>query len=95
MITAKCAEQSLFLALVFRILLWIFYKVMNMETAIVIFLNKNTNFKVEIEIPLNITANDLIYALNKAFDLELNSEDIFDCYLVSENPIAFLKGNRN
>ena len=65
-----------------------------METAIVIFLNKNTNFKVEIEIPLNITANDLIYALNKAFDLELNSEDIFDCYLVSENPIAFLKGNR-
>ena len=64
------------------------------EKAIVEFINKNDNSKTELEIPLNITANDLIIALNKAFNLEMDIENIFNCYLVAENPIAFLHGNK-
>lgn len=64
------------------------------EKAIVEFINKNDNRKTELEIPINITANDLIIALNKAFNLEMDIENIFNCYLVSENPIAFLHGNK-
>ena len=64
------------------------------EKAIVEFINKNDNSKTELEIPINITANDLIIALNKAFNLEMDIENIFNCYLVAENPIAFLHGNK-
>ena len=64
------------------------------EKAIVEFINKNDNRKTELEIPINITANDLIIALNKAFNLEMDIENIFNCYLVAENPIAFLHGNK-
>ena len=64
------------------------------EKAIVEFINKNDNSKTELEIPINITANDLIIALNKAFNLEMDIENIFNCYLVAENSIAFLHGNK-
>ncbi len=64
------------------------------EKAIVEFINKNDNSKTELEIPINITANDLIIALNKVFNLEMDIENIFNCYLVAENPIAFLHGNK-
>lgn len=64
------------------------------EKAIVEFINKNDNRKTELEIPINITANDLIIALNKAFNLEMDIDNIFNCYLVAENPITFLHGNK-
>lgn len=64
------------------------------EKAIVEFINKNDNRTTELEIPINITANDLIIALNKAFNLEMDIDNIFNCYLVAENPIAFLHGNK-
>lgn len=65
------------------------------EKAIVEFINLKNNIKEELEIPTNITANDLIIALNEAFDLEMDIDNIFNCYLVAENPIAFLHGNKN
>lgn len=49
---------------------------------------------VDLEIPLNITANELVVALNSAYDLNINIYDIKNCYLKSENPIALLKGNK-
>lgn len=64
------------------------------DKAIVEFINKRDNSKVELEIPTNITANDLIVALNDAFHLEMDIESISNCYLVAENPIAFLHGNK-
>ena len=64
------------------------------ETAIVNFIDYSSGIEKEIEIPLNITANDLVFALNEAFRLEMNTEDILDCYLVSDNPLAFLRGNK-
>lgn len=65
-----------------------------MDTAIVEFRNENTGFKEEIEIPLFITANDLIYALNSAYDLKISNGESGEHYLCSENPIAFLRGNK-
>lgn len=62
--------------------------------AIVQFINSSTKQNVELEIPLNITANDLIIALNEAFDLKMDVDNIFGCYLIAENPIAFLHGNK-
>ena len=64
------------------------------ENAIVEFRNENNQSRTEIEIPLQITANELVLALKEAFQLEIDAGDIFNCYLVSENPIAFLRGNR-
>ena len=58
------------------------------------FINSNNKQNVELEIPINITANDLIIALNEAFDLKMEVDNIFGCYLIAENPIAFLHGNK-
>lgn len=64
------------------------------ETAIIEFENKENGTQTEIEVPLSITANDLVRALNEAFSLKMDINDIFNCYLVAENPIAFLRGNK-
>ena len=39
------------------------------DKVIVIFVNGKTNMEIDIEIPLIITANELIYGLNQAFHL--------------------------
>ena len=62
------------------------------DTAIVEFVNGKE--KTDIEVPLDITANDLIIALNNCYRLDMDIENIFNCYLISENPIAFLRGNK-
>ena len=40
------------------------------------------------------TANHRVLDLNVAYGLEMDKEHIFSCYLVAENPIAFLRGNK-
>lgn len=67
---------------------------MNKETAIVIFKMIKKNLSLDLEIPLNISANELVEALNTAYDLNIDVSDIKNCYLKSENPIALLKGNK-
>ena len=64
------------------------------DTAVVTLNIEKRGLLEEIEIPLHITANDLIIALNSAYQLGINTEDVFLCYLKSENPIALLKGNK-
>ncbi len=64
------------------------------EKAMIQFINENADFSAELEVPLDITANDLIIALNEAFHLEMDTENIFNCYLVAESPVAFLRGNK-
>lgn len=67
---------------------------MNKETAIVIFNITKRNFTVDLEVPLYISANDLVNALNTAYELGIDTSDIKNCYLKAENPIALLKGNK-
>ena len=64
------------------------------EIAVVVFINQESKKQVDLEIPLEITANDLVLALNEAYGLGIDTNDIFNCYLVAENPIAFLRGNK-
>lgn len=65
-----------------------------MDSAVIEFKNENTGYKSEIEIPLSITANDLLNALNNAFNLGIEMSDTKERYLCAENPIAFLRGNK-
>ncbi len=62
--------------------------------AVVIFSILSRNKKHDLEIPLDITANDLVVALNQAYSLGIDTSDIKKAYLRSEAPIALLRGNK-
>lgn len=64
------------------------------DKAIIIFMILKKNYEVDLEIPLDISANELVIALNTAFALGIDTTDVKNCYLKSENPIALLKGNK-
>jgi uncharacterized ubiquitin-like protein YukD len=66
-----------------------------MDKIVAVLHNHKTKEKVDIEIPLDISAKDLVLALNQSFNLGINIEDITECYLKTENPIALLKGNKS
>lgn len=67
---------------------------MDRDFAIVIFNIIKKNIVVDLEVPLDISANELVIALNNAYELGINTTDIKNCYLKLENPIALLKGNK-
>ena len=50
--------------------------------------------EVDLVIPSFITANELIVALNEAYQLNIDTSDITECYLQAENPITLLRGNK-
>lgn len=62
--------------------------------AIVTFKIPKKGFETDLEIPLDISANDLVNALNISFDLGIDVSDVSNCYLKAENPIVLLKGNK-
>lgn len=67
---------------------------MSSDTAIIIFNIEKRNFTTDLEVPLNISANELVIALNSAYQLGIDVTNIKDCFLKAENPIALLKGNK-
>lgn len=67
---------------------------MDKETAIIILNIEKKKLTVDLEVPLYISANDLVNALNSAYGLGIDTSDIKNCYLKSENPISLLKGNK-
>ena len=67
---------------------------MNRDTAIVMLNLHKRGIVVDLEVPLNITANELVVALNTAYDLGIDTSDIKNCYLKAEEPIALLKGDK-
>lgn len=67
---------------------------MRNDTAIVIFKNHKKNISTDIEIPLDISANEFVLALNSAFDLGIDTSNIQNCYLKAEEPITLLKGSK-
>ena len=68
---------------------------MNDNAAIVVLKVPQKGICVDLEIPLDISANELVVALNAAYELGIDISNIKDCYLKSENPIALLKGNKS
>lgn len=67
---------------------------MERKKAIVILMMQKQNRNVDLEVPLDITANELFHAVNEAFKLGEDEALPENCYLQAENPIALLKGNR-
>lgn len=67
---------------------------MNNDTAVVVLKLLKRNQSVDLEVPLFITANELVTALNAAYELNIDLSDIKNCYLKAENPIALLRGNK-
>lgn len=63
-----------------------------MEDSIVVVLKINKR-KCDIEIPLDITARELVVGLNSAYELNIDTNNIKNCYLKVENPIMLLRGN--
>lgn len=64
------------------------------EKAIIIFHHVKRNETFDIEVPLDIGANELVLALNQGLELGIDVKDISRRYLRSVNPIALLKGNK-
>lgn len=67
---------------------------MEKNVAVIIFRIVKRHFTTDLEIPLNITANELVTALNAAYELDIDTSDIKKCYLKAENPIALLRGDK-
>ena len=65
---------------------------MGKETVIIRF--RNENKEVDLEVPLTITAQEFIVAVNEAYNLGIDITDIKNCHLQAENPIALVKGNK-
>lgn len=45
------------------------------------------------EVPLYITARELVIGLNEAYELDIDINDIKKCYLKVDNPVMLLRGN--
>lgn len=65
------------------------------DKAVVIFRILKRKQEHDLEIPLDISANELFVALNTAYELGIDTGDIKNCYLQAERPIALLKGNKS
>lgn len=68
---------------------------MNRDVAIIVFkANGIKKVEADLEVPLDISANDLFVAVNTAYNLGADTSDVKNCYLTAENPIALLRGNK-
>lgn len=66
-----------------------------MDSKIIIVFNAiKRNIQVDLEVPLDISARELMIGLNQAYGLDVDTTDIKQCYLKAENPIALLRGNK-
>lgn len=64
-----------------------------MDTIVVEFRNDVTGQSVDLEIPLFITARELIGALNETYNLGIDMDRNEQVYLQAENPFALIKGD--
>lgn len=49
---------------------------------------------LDVDVPLTITAGELLQGLNEACHLGLDTEDASQCYLKAENPVVLMHGRR-
>lgn len=68
---------------------------MEKETIVIRLHILKRGFEADVDVPLDITANELVIALNNAYQLGIDQSDIKECYLQAEEPIALLKGNKS
>lgn len=61
------------------------------DKVIVLFQMHKRGKQVDLELPLDMTAHELVTALNQAYALGLENDAM---YLACENPTALLRGGR-
>ena len=49
---------------------------------------------MDLEVPLDISAHELIMALDQVFSLGMDPMDMRSCYLKAKYPLALLRGSR-
>lgn len=64
------------------------------NSVIMIFNHKRLNKKIDIEVPLDITANEFIYGLNMGLKLGIDLSNVAECYLCTEEPITLIRGDK-
>ncbi len=64
------------------------------NTVIMIFEDLSKNRSLDIEAPLNISANELIYGLNKGLHLGIDINNVRKCYLCTREPRILLRGDK-
>lgn len=67
---------------------------MDKNRAVVSFEMVRRRQRRDIDIPLDITAKELVTALKSAYELGIDTDDMKSCYLQAENPVALLRGSR-
>lgn len=65
-----------------------------LERAIMVVKIFNRKEVYDIDVPLDISANDLVIALNEVFKLGIDTDNILNCYLKTESPTALIRGNK-
>lgn len=66
-----------------------------MEGKIIIEFNMiKRGISVDLEVPTDITARELLVGLNEAYDLKIDTANVKECFLKTENPIALIRGNK-
>lgn len=64
------------------------------DNIIVLFKNCKLEKEIDLEIPKNLTANELIYGLNDSFNLGINMDKPLQCYLRADYPKALIRGEK-
>lgn len=62
------------------------------NSAVIKFVNHSSRFELDLEVPLDITAQDLFLALNRSLNLGINEKDRYNYFLKADKPLAFLSG---
>lgn len=65
---------------------------MGEDTIIISFERTDTGHSMDLEVPVSLTAKELVFALNKSLMLGISMDDQEGFYLRSENPTALLRG---
>ena len=68
---------------------------MSKGTAIIVLNLTKKNITADIEVPLNISANEFVFLLSSHIKSGQMRANIQNCYLKAENPIALLRGNKS
>jgi len=48
----------------------------------------------EIDVPLDLSASELMGGLNKAYKLNMTADEVADCYVKAENPVVLMHGKK-
>ncbi len=67
---------------------------MEKERIHVIFVMHDRKESVDLDIPLDISAQELITGLKHAYALSIDLSDLRHCFLKAENPFSLLRGNK-